>query len=74
VDTEIIFKKEILYMPNENEEQLFSVYCINCNKQIFQFSKNLLENEGQVILQCPKCKGATKVAYDSVSGVAIGKY
>ena len=56
------------------EEELFTVSCVNCNNQVFQFSMNLLENIRQIILQCPKCKEDTKVTYDTVSGVAIGKY
>jgi hypothetical protein len=60
-------------MENQNED-FFSVCCINCNKQVFQFSKNILEKEGQVVLLCPKCKEDTKVTYDSISGIAIGKY
>jgi NAD-dependent SIR2 family protein deacetylase len=58
-----------------DEHELFFVSCVNCNNQIFQFSKNLLEIERQIILQCPKCKMETKVIYyDSISGVAIGKH
>jgi RNase P subunit RPR2 len=58
----------------EQDEELFSVICINCNQQLFKFSKNILEKEGQVVLQCPKCKDDTKITYDSISGIAIGKY
>jgi NAD-dependent SIR2 family protein deacetylase len=57
-----------------NEEELFTVYCINCNNQVFKFSMNLLEKEHQIILQCTKCNEDTKVTYDSISGIAIGKY
>jgi hypothetical protein len=58
----------------DKNEALFSVSCVNCNNHIFRFSKNLMETEGQVILLCPNCKEDTKVTYDSISGVAIGKY
>jgi len=47
---------------------------VNCNNQVFQFSKNLLENIRSIVLQCPKCKEDTQVTYDSISGVAIRKY
>ena len=57
-----------------SKEELFTVSCVNCNNQDFQFSMNLLENIRQIILQCPKCKEETKVTYDSISGVSIGKY
>ena len=56
------------------EEELFTVSCVNCNNQVFQFSKNLLENIRSIVLQCPKCKEDTQVTYDSISGVAIRKY
>jgi NAD-dependent SIR2 family protein deacetylase len=61
-------------MSGELDKEMFFVSCVNCNNQIFQFSKNMLESDRQVILQCPKCKENTKVSYDSISGVAIGKY
>jgi hypothetical protein len=57
-----------------NQEELFAVSCVNCNNHIFQFSRNLLEKNGPIILICPKCKEDTKVTYDTISGVAIGKY
>jgi predicted Zn-dependent protease len=57
-----------------DDHEMFFVSCVNCNNQIFQFSKNLLEIERQVTLQCHKCKEETKVTYDSISGVIIGKY
>jgi hypothetical protein len=56
------------------EEELFSVSCVNCNNQVFQFSRNLLENIKSIVLQCPKFKEETQVTYDSISGVAIKKY
>jgi len=28
----------------KKEEKLFTVSCVNCNNQVFQFSRNLLEN------------------------------
>jgi len=56
------------------EEELFTVSFVNCNNQVFQFSRNLLESIKSIVLQCPKCKEDTQVTYDSISGVAIKKY
>jgi len=58
----------------EKESELFTVSCVHCNKQIFQFSKNLLEDIRQVILHCPKCDDSTQVVYDIVDGVTIRAY
>jgi len=57
-----------------DDDDIFKISCVNCNNQIFQFSQYLLIRNGQIILQCPKCKEDTKVTYDSISGVTIGKY
>jgi NAD-dependent SIR2 family protein deacetylase len=61
-------------MSNEQKDELFSVSCIYCNEQVFQFSKNMLETERKIVLECPKCGKLTKVYLDSESGVSIGKY
>jgi len=58
----------------EKEKELFTVSCVHCNKQIFQFSKNLLEDNRYVILHCLKCDESTQVVYDSVDGVTIRAY
>jgi len=55
-------------------DDLFTISCIGCNNQIFQFSQYLLIRNEQIVLQCPKCKEDTKVTYDSISGITIGKY
>lgn len=56
-----------------NEEELFTVCCVNCNDQIFKFSKNLLENNGIVYLKCPKCHSETTVKYEGYGTLTIGK-
>jgi predicted Zn-dependent protease len=58
----------------EKEKELFTVSCIHCNNQIFQFSGNLLEENRKVILHCPKCGEYTQVVYDSADGVTIRAY
>jgi NAD-dependent SIR2 family protein deacetylase len=55
----------------EKEKTLFTVSCVHCNEQIFQFSRNLLEETRKVILHCPKCGESTQVVYDSADGVTI---
>ena len=57
----------------ENKEELFTVSCVNCNDQIFTFSENLLKNNRDVYLKCPKCNEETKVNYNSVDGITIIK-
>jgi hypothetical protein len=57
----------------DNNEELFVVCCVNCNNQIFKFSKNLLEKNGDVWLKCHKCKGETHVIYNGINGVVIEK-
>ena len=57
-----------------SEDELFTVYCVNCNNQEFKFSMNLLVKNGIVYLQCPKCKEDTKVTYRGIDGVIIEKY
>jgi hypothetical protein len=54
-----------------HDEQLFTVCCVNCNKHIFKFSQNLLEEYGVVFLKCPECAEETEVAYNGLDGVAI---
>jgi len=56
------------------EKELFTVSCVHCNDQIFQFSRNLLEDNTHVILHCPKCGESTQVVYDSTDGVTIKAY
>ena len=58
----------------EKDKELFTVSCVHCNKQIFQFSRNLLEDNTHVILHCPKCGESTLVVYDSADGVTIRAY
>ena len=55
----------------EKEKTLFTVSCVHCNNQIFQFSRNLLEYNNQVILHCPKCDESTQVVYNDTDGVTI---
>lgn len=57
-----------------NEEELFTISCVNCNNQLFNFSKNLLENTGSIYLKCPKCNEETKVTYSGINGIVIEKY
>jgi ribosomal protein S27E len=54
-----------------NEEQLFTVCCVNCNNRAFKFSKNLLEEYGVVFLKCPECAEETEVTYNGLNGVDI---
>ena len=56
-----------------NEDMLFSVSCVNCNNHIFKFSKNLLEENGDIYLKCPNCNEETKVTHKSINGVIIEK-
>jgi len=56
------------------ERELFAVSCVHCNEQIFQFSKNLLEDNNHVILHCPKCGESTQVDYEGPDGVTIRAY
>jgi ribosomal protein S27E len=56
-----------------NEEELFTVSCVNCNNQTFKFSRNLLENTGNLYLKCPKCKEETKITNDGFGGIIIEK-
>jgi len=58
----------------EKEKELFTVSCVHCNDQIFQFSRNLLEYNNQVILHCPKCDSSTQVVFNSADGVTIRAY
>jgi len=58
----------------EKEKELFMVSCVHCNAQVFQFSKNLLEEIGHVTLHCPKCDEITQLSYDSTDGVTIRAY
>jgi len=58
----------------EKEKELFTVSCVHCNAQVFQFSKNLLEDIGRVTLHCPKCEESTQVIFDSTDGVTIRAY
>ncbi|MDR2782525.1 MAG: hypothetical protein LBB48_01545 [Treponema sp.] len=53
------------------DEQLFTVCCVNCNKRIFKFSQNFLEEYGIVFLKCPERAEATEVTYDGLNGVTI---
>jgi len=57
-----------------NEDELFAVSCVNCNNQIFKFSKNLLEKNKDIYLKCPQCKAEIKVTYMGSSGINIEKY
>jgi Zn finger protein HypA/HybF involved in hydrogenase expression len=54
-------------------DELYTVSCVNCNDQIFKFSKKLLENYRDVYLKCPKCKAETQVNYDG-ERVTIEKF
>jgi predicted Zn-dependent protease len=58
----------------DKEKELYTVSCVHCNNQIFQFSRNLLEENRKVILHCPKCGESTLVVYDSADGVTIRAY
>jgi len=58
----------------EKEKELFSVSCVHCNKQVFQFSKNLLEEMRHITLHCPKCDEFTYIDFDSKEGVTIRTY
>jgi len=58
----------------EKEKTLFAVSCVHCNKQIFQFSKNLLEDNNHVILHCNQCGESTQVDYDGANGVTISAF
>jgi predicted Zn-dependent protease len=58
----------------DKEKELYTVSCVHCNNQIFQFSRNLLEENRKVILHCPKCGESTLVVYDSADGVSIRAY
>jgi len=57
----------------DNEEELFTICCVNCNNQIFRFSKNLLVNSNDIFLKCPKFNGETHVIYNGINGVVIEK-
>jgi len=54
-------------------EELFTVYCVNCNVQPFKFSKNLLESNGTIYLKCPKCNTETTVKYEGYGTLTIYK-
>jgi hypothetical protein len=56
-----------------NDGQLFTVCCVNCNDHVFKFSQNVLEEYGVVFLKCPECEEKTEVTYSGLDGVAIKK-
>ena len=53
------------------EDELYTVSCLNCNVQVFKFSKNLLEKSSCVYLKCPKCNEETKIIYNGINGIVI---
>ena len=57
-----------------NEDKVFTVFCVNCNDQVFKFSMNLLVKNEILFLQCPKCGEETKIKYKGVDGVVIEKH
>ena len=57
-----------------NNEELFTVFCVHCNDQVFKFSKNLLDENETVRLICPKCNEETKITFKGTEGIIIGKY
>ena len=59
---------------NINEDELIIVYCLNCNNQLFKFSKELLKMNEIVRLLCPKCNEEIKVTNKDTGGIIIGKY
>jgi uncharacterized Zn finger protein len=47
----------------DNEEQLFTVCCVNCGVRQFKFSQNLLEEYLEIFLRCSECGETTIVRY-----------
>jgi transcription initiation factor IIE alpha subunit len=54
------------------KDELFEVFCVGCNKQSFTFSKNMLEESGDLFFSCPKCGATTQVSF-SMDGISIKK-
>lgn len=54
-----------------NEDQLFTVCCVNCGVHQFKFSQNFLEKYMEIFLKCPECAEETAITYSSHNGVAI---
>jgi hypothetical protein len=54
-----------------NNEELFTVCCVNCGVHQFKFSQNLLEEYAVVFLRCPECAKETQVEYNGLNGVTI---
>ena len=60
-------------MTNEIGDELYSISCVNCNNQVFKFSRNLLESNGDLWLKCPRCNEETHVIFKGINGIVIEK-
>jgi phage FluMu protein Com len=51
-------------MTAKNTEDLFSIYCPECQKVTDKISFNLLREAKSVIARCPQCQRVTSITYN----------
>jgi endogenous inhibitor of DNA gyrase (YacG/DUF329 family) len=51
-------------MTKEKEDDLFPVYCPNCQRTVNAVSWKLLEKTRKVIVECPDCNGFIQFDYN----------